>query len=194
MLTGANKDLTSEQVIDALLHAIKGVLQRHSWAPAFAKNGFGPTFEVRAHLLEALEWHTPPVIDSELPSYTQFAHCFPRRCDIPFMQLLSGVLPRAPRGTERPREEVAEDGSDPGEVRTWKVRLRPRLFGRAVVAKPKPVPVLVPAAPMAPASSTERPEPSAPMMTLSGQPLPSLKRLPSIRRGPSSDLLWRSSG
>ena len=49
MLTGANEDLTSEQVIDALLHAIKGVLQRHSWAPAFEKNGFGSTFEVREH-------------------------------------------------------------------------------------------------------------------------------------------------
>ena len=31
MLTGANEDLTSEQVIDALLHSIKGVLQRHAW-------------------------------------------------------------------------------------------------------------------------------------------------------------------
>ena len=90
----------------------------HSWGPAFSKNGFGPTFEVRAHLLEALSWQTPPVIASELPAYTQFAHCFPRRCDIPFMQLLSGVLPHAPRGPEGPREEAAEDGSDSGEVRT----------------------------------------------------------------------------
>ena len=30
MLTGANEDLTSEQIIDALLNAIKSVLQRHS--------------------------------------------------------------------------------------------------------------------------------------------------------------------
>ena len=188
MLTGANADLTSEQVIDALLHAMKGILQRHSWAPAFEKNGFGATFEVREHLLEILAWHTPPVIESELPTYAQFAHCFPRRCDIPFMQLLSGVLPRPPRGVARPRAEAAEDGSDSGEVRSWKVRLRPRLFGRAVVAKAKPVPAPVP--PMAPASSTERPEPSVPMMTtLGGHPLPSLRRLPSTRRGPSTDLL-----
>ena len=41
MLTGANEDLTSGLVVDALLHAIKGVLQRHEWAPAFAHNGFG---------------------------------------------------------------------------------------------------------------------------------------------------------
>ena len=134
------------------------------------ENGFGSTFEVRAHLLEALSWQTPPIIDSELPAYTQFAHCFPRRCDIPFMQLLSGVLPRAPRGPEDPRVEAEEDGSDSGEARTWKVRLRPRLFGRAVIANAKPVPAPVP--PMAPASSTERPEPSVPMMmTLGGHPL-----------------------
>ena len=192
MLTGANEDLTSEQVIDALLHAIKGILQRHSWGAAFAQNGFGPTFEVRAHLLEALAWHTPPVIDSKLPAYTQFTHCFPRRTDIPFVQLLSGVLPRAPRAPDRPRDEAAEDGSDPGEVRTWKVRLRPRLFGRAVVAKAKAVPAPVP--PGSPASSADRPEPSVPMMTLGGHPLPSLRRLPSVRRGSSTDLLRKSSG
>ena len=171
MLTGANEDFTSEQVIDALLNAIKGVLQRHSWAPAFAKNGFGSTFEIRAHLLEVLAWRSPPVIDRELPAYENFAHCFPRRCEIPFMQLLSGVLPRAPRGPKRRRHEAAEDASDSGEVRAWKVRLRPRLFGRAVVAKAKPVPAPVP--PMAPASSAERPEPSGPMTTLDGHPLPS---------------------
>ena len=133
-------------------------------------NGFGPTLEVRAHLLEVLAWHTPPVLDSELPAYTQFAHCFPSRCEIPFMQLLSGVLPRAHRESKGPRDEPAEDGSGSSQDRTWKVRLRPRLFGRAVVAKAKPVPAPVP--PMAPASSTETPEPFVPMMTLGGHPLP----------------------
>ena len=194
MLTGANEDLTSEQVIDALLHAMKGVLQWHSWAPAFAKDGFGATFEVREHLLEVLAWHTPPVIDSELPAYTQFTHCFPRGCAIPFMHLLSGVLPRAPRAPKRPRDDAAEDGSDSGEARTWKVRLRPRLFGRAVVAKAKAVRAPVP--PVAPASSAERPEPSMQMMTLGGggHPLPSLGRLPPIRRGPSTDLFGKGVG
>ena len=188
MLTGPNEDLTSEQVIHALLTAIKGVLQRHSWQTAFSKNGFGSTFEVRPHLLEALSWQAPPVLAPELPAYTQFAHCFPRRSDIPFMQLLSGVLPRAPRESEGPRPEAAEDDSDSTEVRTWSVRLRPRLYGRAVVAKAKAG--SAPVRPMAPASSTEIPEPSVPMMmTLSGHPLPSLRRLPSTRRGASTDLL-----
>ena len=186
MMTGANEDLTSEQVIDALLHAIKGVMQRHPWEQAFAQNGFGPTFEVRAHLLEVLAWSSLPVIDRELPAYENFAHCFPRRCEIPFMQLLSGVLPRAPRGPKRRRHEAAEDASDSGEVRAWTVRLRPRLFGRAVVAKAKAVPAPVPA--MAASSSAERPEPSVPMMTLGGAALPTLKRLPSLRRGPTTDL------
>ena len=108
------------------------------------------------------------------------------------MQLLSSVLPRAGLAPKRPRYEAAEDGSDAGEVRPWKIRLRPRLFGRAVAAKAKPVPAPVP--PMAPASSAERPEPSVPMMTFGGHPLPSLRRLPSMRRGPSTDLLAKSSG
>ena len=104
------------------------------------------------------------------------------------MHCLSGVQARAPRGPEGSRDEAAEDGSDSVEVRTWKVGLRPRLFGRAVVAKAKPRPAPVP--PMAPASSTEIPEPSVPMMmTLGGHPLPPLRRLPSTRRGASTDLL-----
>ena len=187
MLTGANEDLTSEQVLDALLHAIKGVLQRHSWASAFAKNGFGPTFEVRAHLLEVLAWHTPPVIDSELPAYAQFTHCFPARHHIPFMQLLSGVLPPAHRGPKRARDEAAEDGTDSGEVRTWKVRLCPRLLSHTVVAKANAVPASMP--PMAPASSAGVAEPSVPKVTSSGHPLPTLRRFPLSRRRSSSELL-----
>ena len=42
------------------------------------------------------------------------------------------------------------------------------LFGRAVVAKAKPVPAPVP--PVAPAPSAEIPVPSVPMMTLDGHP------------------------
>ena len=187
MLTDANKDFTSEQVIDGLLHAIKNVLQRHSWAPAFAKNGFGPAFEVREHLLEALAWHTTPVIDSELPAFAQFAHCFPARSHIPFMQLLSGILPPAQRGPKRAHDEAAEDGTDCDVAHSWKVRLRPRLFGRAVVATAKPVPA--PTSTLGPASSTGMAEAHVPMMTSGGHPLPSLKRFPPSRRGSSSEFL-----
>ena len=47
-----NEGCTIERVIDALLHAIKGVLQGRSWVLAFWKNGFGSTFEGRARVLE----------------------------------------------------------------------------------------------------------------------------------------------
>ena len=94
-----------------------------------SRKWFGSAFEAQEHLLEMLAWHTPPVIDSELPAYTQFAHCFLAHHHIPFMQLLSGVLPHAQRGPKRTRGESAKDGIDCGEYRSWKVRLRPRLFG-----------------------------------------------------------------
>ena len=187
MLTGANEDLTSEQVIDALLQAIKGVLQKHEWAPAFAKNGFGPMLEVREHLLEALAWDTTPVVVSDLPDYTQFAHCFPARRFIPFMQLLSGVLPPAQRGFKRAQDKARGEGTDREEVRSWKVRLRPRVFGRAVVAKAKPLPV--PIGTLGPASSAGMAEPHVPMMTSGGHPLPSLRRFPPSRRGSSSEFV-----
>ena len=192
MLTGANQDLTSEQVLDALMHTIKGVLQRHSWSQAFETSGFGSRFEVRPHLLEMLSWQTQPVIPSDLPAYAQFVECFPRRCDIPFMLLFSAVLPRAPRGPERPREEDAEYGGDSPDDRPWKVRVRPLQFERAVTAKTKPVPAPVP--PHAPAPITASPEPIVPKMTLDGHPLHSLRRLPSLHRGPSADFLSKSSG
>ena len=187
MLTGANKDLTSEQVINALQHSIKGVLQRHAWTSAFDTNGFGLTFEMRPHLLEMLGWRTLPVIESGLPSFKQFAHCFPARHHIPFMQLLSGVLPPAQRGPRRPREDTDEEVILTDEVRPWKVRLRPRLFGRVVAAKAKPAPAPMPS--MAAASSSGLTEPIAPMVASGGQLLPSLRRFPPGRRGSSFELV-----
>merc|ERR1712051_556915 len=75
MLGGRNRDLLVEEVLDALMHAVKGVLQRNAWASAFANNGFGPGFQVRPHLLESLEWTPHPVIAADLPSLTQFQSC-----------------------------------------------------------------------------------------------------------------------
>ena len=70
--------------------------------------------------------------------------------------------------------------------------MRPLQFERAVTAKTKPVPAPVP--PHAPAPITASPEPIVPKMTLDGHPLHSLRRLPSLRRGPSADFLSKSSG
>ena len=186
MLTGANEDLTSEQVIDALLHSIKGVLQRHCWDQAFERNGFGHDLNIRKHLLEEMAWTKPPAIVVDMPSYTQFAHCFPARHHIPFMQLLSGILPTAKRGIKRARVESAM-GEDAGEkVISWKDRLRPRVFGRTLLAKAKPMPG--PTLGYTPPSA-EIVEPAKPMMTSSGHPLPSLKRFPPSRRGSAESLL-----
>ena len=48
MLSGSNRDLACEEVLDALMHAIEGVLQKYAWAPVFAGSGFGPTLRRQA--------------------------------------------------------------------------------------------------------------------------------------------------
>ena len=185
MLAGTNSELTSEQVLTALVRAIKGVLQRHAWAPAFSKNGFGQVFEVREHLLEALALPSTPCVSSGLPSYPQFAHCFPARKHIPFMPLLSGVLPSASRGHKRTRVDDMGDDTHADDVRPWATRLRPRLRGRVFPAVSRPVPA---AFPLASASSAEMPSPPVAMISASGHPLPSLRRFPPRLRRSGSDL------
>ena len=183
MLTGANEDLTSEQVIDALLHSIKGVLQRHAWGGAFDKNGFGEPFQVRPHLLEVLSFSETPLIEANLPTFEQFVHCFPARKHIPFMQLLCGVLPPDLRGPKRAREDAECAVDQDADPKPWRMRLRARRNGRAVVAKATGAPVA--AASMPASSSTAPASTEAPPMTLGGQPLPSLRRLHSRGSRPS---------
>ena len=113
MLSGRNRDLLVEEVLDALMHAMKGVLQRNAWASAFANNGFGPGFQVRPHLLESLEWTSHPVIASDLPSLTQFQSCFPANRYIPFMGLLSGLVPRPEGPPKRERERERQPATPP---------------------------------------------------------------------------------
>ena len=75
MLTGENRDLDFEQVMDGLMHAMKGVLQRVAWSTVFAQNGFGSRFEVRQGVLGQLGWTSPPDIVDELPCLAQFQSC-----------------------------------------------------------------------------------------------------------------------
>ena len=96
MLSGTNRDLTVEEVLDALMHAMKGVLQRNEWGSEFANNGLGPRFEIRPHLFELLEWRLPPAITSDLPSLPQFQSCFPARRYIAVRQV--GALLKKRRG------------------------------------------------------------------------------------------------
>ena len=192
MLSGANKDFTSEQVIDALMHCMKGVLQSHSWASAFSKNGFGPTFEVREHVLDSLAWARAPVLDSELPSYEQFKLCFPARCHIPFMQLLSGVVPSSARPAKRSRVDSVDTSTPYADLEPWAKRLRPRL-GRRVgpaAATPRPAPL----APADPAPAASASQASVPMRSSGGRPLPSLQRFPPRLRRSTSDLPDGSGG
>ena len=138
MLSGRNRDLLVEEVLDALMHAMKGVLQRNAWASAFANNGFGPGFQVRPHLLEkSLEWTSQPVIAADLPSLAQFQSCFPANRYIPFMGLLSGLVPRPEGPPKRERAPAGDTAVHDGEAEPWRKRLRPRIAGRVVRAKAK---------------------------------------------------------
>ena len=169
MCTGVNRDLTTDQVLDALMHCMRGVLQTHDWAPAFSANGFGPDVRASAHVLHALEWPSLPPIPTDLPSLEQFQSCFPANRDVPFMGLLRGVLPKAERPKRAQPKAVPDAVAEP---EPWGKRLRPRDGGRAV----KPT-----AAPLAAAPSTAAPPPggSEPLLATSseGRALPTLKRM-----------------
>ena len=41
MLSDTNRDLTADEVLDALMHAMKGVLQKKKWASVFETPGVG---------------------------------------------------------------------------------------------------------------------------------------------------------
>ena len=137
MLSGANKDLDVEEVLDALMHAMRGVLQRNKWSEVFYQNGFGRQFGVRQHLLDILEWTSPPAILAELPCLAQFQSCFPKGRCIPFMSLLSGLLPQRERAAKRVRDTAVAAVAIDEEPIPWSKRLRPRFRGRAVMPKAK---------------------------------------------------------
>ena len=48
MLSGESRDLNFMQVMDALMHAMRVVVQRNAWSTVFAQNGFGNRFEATA--------------------------------------------------------------------------------------------------------------------------------------------------
>ena len=174
------------------MHAIKGVLQSHAWGHAFASNGFGPTFPVREHLLERLAWQAAPAVYAELPSYPQFTSCFPARRHIPFMQLLSGVLPKSRQPAKRPAAVAAAAASDDDEPRPWSKRLRPRLGRKVFPLRSMPVPAPSAAGPPEPAAVVSPSVPCA--ISTHGHPLPSLRRFPSRIHRSTSALPPETSG
>ena len=186
MLSGANRDLSAEEVLDALMHAMKGVLQRNEWAPVFANTGFGPRFEIRPHLLEQLEWTLPPVMPADMPSLAQFQSCFPAGRSIPFMALLSGLLPRRQRAPKRHQPAVVQASDDGGAAQPWRKRLRPRSGGRAIIAQAKAKAAPLDASPPA-AEATMVPLGGA-MLSVSGHVLHTLRPMPVLARRSRSGL------
>ena len=114
MLSDTNTDLTADEVLDALMHSMKGALQRTEWASVFETSGFRTRVEVRPHQLQLPERTLPPVIPADLPSLAQFQCCFPAGRCIPFQALLCRLLLlRAASSEARPRH------SDAGARRCW---------------------------------------------------------------------------
>ena len=180
MLSGDNKDLEFVQVMDALMHAMKGVVQRNAWSTVFAPNGFGHRFGVRQHLLDLLDWTSPPDIVAELPSLAQFQSCFPAGRNIPFTELFSGVVRPHARPAKRVRAIARTDASIDDELEPWSKRLRPRSRGRASHGKAK-----TKVSAVRPSATTPllRPAMSAgPMMSSSGHTLISLRPFPAPQR------------
>ena len=178
LMSGDNKDIHVTQVLEALMEAMKGVLQRHEWAPVFEQNGFGEVFVVRQSLLTLLEWKEIPQITAELPSFSQFKNCFPKNRAIPFTQMLAPLLPQE----QRAKREVPAAG--PHSVaatiarETWRQRLRPRVAGKVAKAKPKATRGTL-LAPLAPTPPPALPPRKLVATTPSGRVLHSVKRLPS---------------
>ena len=132
MMQGPNEDISTSAVLDALMHTMKAVLQRHSWSAVFDDCGFGSVFSPRAHLLDTLEWNQKPDIASDLPTLQEFQACFPRGKHINFQLLLAGLVRPVRRGARQ--HVVPEETSLAPEapVQSWKDRLRPRHEGRVV--------------------------------------------------------------
>ena len=176
MMAGENKDLSSDQVLQCLMKAIKGVLQKHRWAAVFQQNGFGRHLLVRPHLLETLGCTEQPCIVNEMPNLLQFQSCFPQGRLIPFDDLFRDVVQSKDPPRRKPRlkhmmKEVTE------KPEPWSKRLRPRLhrFGGIAARTLK--------RPCSETPCTRRDEVTADakmmrMTTTSGQLLPSLKPFP----------------
>lgn len=174
MMSGANRDLSSEQVLQSLMESMKGVLQKHRWAEVFQQNGFGSQLQARPHLLKMLHWTEQPCIPNEMPTLEQFQSCFPQGREIPFRELFQAVVrgPKSlPRTTcARPKASVTVESHEP-----WSKRLRPRIhrFGD-IAAKTLKRSCDEPTFKKKDESHAKNRK----MTTTSGDPMPSLKPFP----------------
>ena len=168
------------------MQAMQGVLQRNVWSEVFTGNGFGCRFASRHHLLDLMEWTSPPSIVADLPSLAQFQSCFPAGRTIPFTPLLAGLLPRIHRPAHRKRVVEEADGSMRDAPVPWSKRLRPRSCGCVSQDKTKAQPSE--AQPSAWSSSSRPSKAPWRMMSCGGSALPSRRCLPTPRQRLFADL------
>ena len=178
MLKNSNRDMSTTEVLDALVLTIKGVLQSHKWRQVFQQNGFGNKSHTRPHLLAKMNLDDSFEIQNDMPSLMQFKQCFPNNKTIPIDLLLKNVVNGNPK---RKREVETSDHKACSEVEPWSKRLRPRLhrFTSALAATIK---IAGQSSSSSCHTATRRRKIEEKMMTTSGEPLPSLKRFPPSGR------------
>ena len=157
-------------VKEMVLHlnmAIRKVLQGRQWKGAFVSNGYAPgQRQVRAKILELLEWDTTPSVSSALPAFDEFQSLFPRRREAPLRELLAchrarPAIPGAPPEPEDPvaSEPIAERGPWFGRLRSSSHLIVPV---PAAITEPSTSSSSSSALPPAPAPCLPRPPPPRP--------------------------------
>ena len=192
LLASEDGKVRVKEIIMQLNMAIRKVLQGRRWNGAFASNGYAPgQRQVRAKILEVLEWETTPSVSSNLPSFEQFRALFPRKREIPLRELLAchragPVTPLAPVEPEAAvaSEPIAERGIWFGRLRSSSQLSDPAPAASAEASGSSPASSAVPAAP-APCLPRPPPPRAAPPAALRlfpvGRPLLPPPRRPRAR-------------
>ena len=121
----ADGHVSTEDIIMTMNAAIRQVFQKHKWQQSFVGNGFGlEQRQVRAKILEHLQWETVPQVGCALPNLGQFGYIWPRRADVPVDELFYAFMPHAAPSQRRPSHRP--DSIPDEAVVPWIHRLRSR--------------------------------------------------------------------
>ena len=172
-------------VIQAVVSAIRKVLQGVAWDYAFDGNGFSAHGQgnLRSTILEEMDWTHAPELPARLPDFGDLSAVFPTRTEIPLAALLRfyrdqpAEPPAAEEPVAQPPAELPAGGPLP---HPWFGRLRSssHLVAPAPASpQPPPLPPPVAAPPVPPPMVEDR----APVY---GPPLPPHLRQPAGRRLP----------
>ena len=176
LLNGDGRVGVKEMVVH-LNMAIRKVLQGRRWKGAFVSNGYAPgQRDVRAKILELLEWESTPRISSALPSLDEFQALFPRRRHIPLRDLLQchRVKPATAVAAAEADAEVPIVSEPIAERGIWFGRLR----SNSHLVDSAPAAVSEPSA----SSSSSSHLPAAPAPCRPPPPRPPPPRPPPVRR------------